>query len=61
LLSISALDFLEPDVDVSPIVPALKGFFDDVLKATVSELNFKTIVDGLGAVLYQYPFNGDLT
>ncbi|KAG8085170.1 hypothetical protein GUJ93_ZPchr0010g10841 [Zizania palustris] len=52
-----ALDFLEPDVDVSPIVPALKNFFDDALNSTVSELNFKTIVDGLGAVLYQYPFN----
>ncbi|TVU18813.1 hypothetical protein EJB05_34927, partial [Eragrostis curvula] len=52
-----ALDFLEPDVDVAPIVPALKNFFDDALNATVSELNFKTIVDGLGAVLYQYPFN----
>ncbi|PWZ10361.1 putative aarF domain-containing protein kinase [Zea mays] len=52
-----ALDFLGPDVDVSPIVPALKNFFDDALNATVSELNFKTIVDGLGAVLYQYPFN----
>ncbi|KAK2988147.1 hypothetical protein RJ640_020629 [Escallonia rubra] len=52
-----ALDFLSPDVDVSPIVPALKNFFDDALNSTVSELNFKTIVDGLGAVLYQYPFN----
>lgn len=52
-----ALDFLSPDVDVSPIVPALRDFFDDALNYTVSELNFKTIVDGLGAVLYQYPFN----
>lgn len=52
-----ALDFLDPSVDTSPIVPALRGFFDDVLQASVSELNFKTIVDGLGAVLYQYPFN----
>lgn len=52
-----ALDFLSPDVDVSPIVPALRNFFDDALNATVSELNFKTIVDGLGNVLYQYPFN----
>lgn len=52
-----ALDFLEPSVDVSPIVPALRGFFDDVLQASVSELNFKTIVDGLGSVLYQFPFN----
>ncbi|KAF3776021.1 putative aarF domain-containing protein kinase [Nymphaea thermarum] len=52
-----ALDFLSPEVDVSPIVPALKNFFDDALNSTVSELNFKTIVDGLGAVLYQYPFD----
>ncbi|KAI8014124.1 hypothetical protein LOK49_LG05G03970 [Camellia lanceoleosa] len=55
-----ALDFLSPDVDVSPIVPALQNFFDDALNSTVSELNFKTLVDGLGAVLYQYPFNGKL-
>ncbi|KAK3442201.1 hypothetical protein EUGRSUZ_B02429 [Eucalyptus grandis] len=55
-----ALDFLTPDVDVAPIVPALRNFFDDALKATVSELNFKTLVDGLGIVLYQYPFNGEL-
>lgn len=52
-----ALDFLSPDVDVTPIVPALRNFFDDALNSTVSELNFKTLVDGLGAVLYQYPFN----
>lgn len=52
-----ALDFLSADVDVSPIVPALRDFFDDALNYTVSELNFKTLVDGLGAVLYQYPFN----
>ncbi|XP_008782652.1 protein ACTIVITY OF BC1 COMPLEX KINASE 3, chloroplastic [Phoenix dactylifera] len=52
-----ALDFLSPDIDVSPIVPALRNFFDNALSSTVSELNFKTIVDGLGAVLYQFPFN----
>ncbi|KAL5713660.1 Protein ACTIVITY OF BC1 COMPLEX KINASE 3 [Ranunculus cassubicifolius] len=52
-----ALDFLSPDVDVTPIVPALRHFFDGALNSTVSELNFKTIVDGLGAVLYKYPFN----
>ncbi|CAM8975006.1 unnamed protein product [Rhodiola kirilowii] len=52
-----ALDFLSPDVDITPIIPALREFFDDALNSTVSELNFKTIVDGLGAVLYQYPFN----
>lgn len=52
-----ALDFLSPDIDVSPIVPALRNFFDNALNSTVSELNFKTIVDGLGAVLYEYPFD----
>lgn len=52
-----ALDFLSPDIDVSPIVPALRDFFDNALNSTVSELNFKTIVDGLGAVLYEYPFD----
>ncbi|WCJ41901.1 Protein kinase superfamily protein [Euphorbia peplus] len=51
------LKFLSRDVDVSPIVPALQNFFDDALSYTVSELNFKTLVDGLGAVFYQYPFN----
>ena len=42
-----ALEFLDESVDVSPIVPALEDFFDDVLQATVEELNFKTITDGL--------------
>jgi predicted unusual protein kinase regulating ubiquinone biosynthesis (AarF/ABC1/UbiB family) len=34
----------------------VQAFFDDVLDASVAELNFKAIVDGLGAVLFQYPF-----
>ncbi|CAN0881834.1 Protein ACTIVITY OF BC1 COMPLEX KINASE 3, chloroplastic [Linum grandiflorum] len=52
-----ALKFLSRDVDVTPIVPALQNFFDDALNYTVRELNFKTLVDGLAAVFYQYPFN----
>jgi len=51
------LEFLDEGVDVSGLVPDLENFFDDVLEASVSELNFKTITDGLGAVLFQYPFN----
>jgi hypothetical protein len=51
------LGFLDRSVDVRPIVPALAAFFDDVLGATVSTLNFKTITDGLGAILYAYPFD----
>ncbi|KAG8065223.1 hypothetical protein GUJ93_ZPchr0004g39262 [Zizania palustris] len=34
-----ALDLLEPDVDVSPIVPAIKNFFDDALNSTVQRGN----------------------
>lgn len=34
----------------------VQAFFDDVLDASVAELNFKAIVDGLGNVLFQYPF-----
>ena len=52
-----ALEFLAPDVDAGPIEPALRDFFDDVLSAPVSELNMRAIVDGLGAVLFQFPFN----
>ena len=50
------LEFMDPSVDTSPIAPALAGFFDDVLGSTVSQLNFRAIVDGLGEVLFQYPF-----
>ncbi len=34
----------------------LQAFFDDALDRSVSQLNFKAIVDGLGEVLFQYPF-----
>jgi len=52
-----ALDFMDPSVDTSPIAPALAAFFDDILAdSTVTRLNFRTLVDGLGGVLFQYPF-----
>ncbi|KAK9835785.1 hypothetical protein WJX74_007919 [Apatococcus lobatus] len=51
-----ALEFIDRSIDTSPIAPALAEFFDDVLDTNVSNLNFKAIVDGLGDVLFQYPF-----
>ena len=51
-----ALGFVDASVDTSPIAPALAAFFDDVLDASVDSLNFTKIVDGLGGVLFQYPF-----
>jgi len=51
------LDFMDPEVDTTPIAPALAEFFDEVLAdSTVTRLNFRTLVDGLGGVLFQYPF-----
>jgi len=50
------LEFMDRSVDTSPIAPALAAFFDDVLDQSVSQLNFKAIVDGLGDVLFQFPF-----
>lgn len=50
------LDFITRDVDTTPIAPSLAAFFDDVLQDSVSKLNFRAIVDGLGEVLFQFPF-----
>lgn len=50
------LQFMDPAIDTSPIAPALATFFDGVLDRSVAELNFKAIVDGLGDVLFRYPF-----
>ncbi len=35
------LQFMDRSVDTSPIAPALAAFFDNVLDASVSTLNFK--------------------
>uniref|UniRef100_A0A7S3QQ29 Protein kinase domain-containing protein n=1 Tax=Dunaliella tertiolecta TaxID=3047 RepID=A0A7S3QQ29_DUNTE len=51
------LEFMDRDVDTSPIAPALAAFFDDVLDQSVEQLNFKAIVDGLGEVLFKFPFH----
>ena len=51
------LDFMDRSVDTTPIAPSLQDFFDEVLdKSSVSKINFKTIIDGLGDVLFEFPF-----
>jgi predicted unusual protein kinase regulating ubiquinone biosynthesis (AarF/ABC1/UbiB family) len=50
------LDFLTPDTDLTPIIPALADVFNDALGATVAELNFKSITDKLSNLMYEYPF-----
>lgn len=50
------LEFLTPDTDLTPIIPALGDVFNDALGASVAELNFKSITDQLSALMYEYPF-----
>jgi predicted unusual protein kinase regulating ubiquinone biosynthesis (AarF/ABC1/UbiB family) len=50
------LGFLTPDVDVTPIVPALTQIFNDALGSSVSDLNINRIFEGLSDVMYEYPF-----
>lgn len=50
------LEFLTPDTDLTPIIPALGSVFNNALGASVAELNFKSITDQLSALMYEYPF-----
>ena len=50
------LDFLTPDTDLTPIIPALAEVFNNALGSSVAELNFKSMTDQLSALMYEYPF-----
>jgi len=50
------LEFLTPDTDLTPIIPALANVFSNALGASVAEMNFKSITDQLSEVMYEYPF-----
>ncbi|ACK72063.1 ABC-1 domain protein [Gloeothece citriformis PCC 7424] len=50
------LDFLSPDTDLRPIIPALTRVFGNALGASVAELNFKSITDQMSAMMYEFPF-----
>ncbi len=50
------LEFLSPDTDLTPIIPAFANVFSDALGASVAEMNFKSITDQLSELMYEYPF-----
>ncbi|MEL6492657.1 MAG: AarF/ABC1/UbiB kinase family protein [Cyanobacteria bacterium J06621_3] len=50
------LEFLTPETNLSPIIPALAGVFNNALGASVAELNLKSITDEFSALMYEYPF-----
>jgi predicted unusual protein kinase regulating ubiquinone biosynthesis (AarF/ABC1/UbiB family) len=50
------LEFLTPETDLTPIIPALANVFNNALGASVAELNLKSITDEFSALMYEYPF-----
>lgn len=50
------LEFLTSETDLSPIIPALAGVFNNALGASVAEMNLKSITDEFSALMYEYPF-----
>lgn len=50
------LEFLSPDTDLTPIIPAFAAVFTDALGASVAEINIKSITDQLSSLMYEYPF-----
>ncbi|MBD2570421.1 ABC1 kinase family protein [Anabaena lutea] len=50
------LEFLTPETDLTPIIPAFSRVFANAQGATVAELNIKSITDDLSALMYEYPF-----
>jgi predicted unusual protein kinase regulating ubiquinone biosynthesis (AarF/ABC1/UbiB family) len=50
------LEFLTPDTDLTPIVPAFASVFNDALGGTVAQINIKSITDQLSEIMYEFPF-----
>ncbi|MEM8777506.1 MAG: AarF/ABC1/UbiB kinase family protein [Cyanobacteria bacterium P01_G01_bin.49] len=50
------LDFLTPETDLEPIIPALTEVFGNALGSSVAELNFKSITDQMSDMMYEFPF-----
>ncbi|WP_353929215.1 AarF/ABC1/UbiB kinase family protein [Okeanomitos corallinicola TIOX110] len=50
------LEFLSPETDLTPIIPAFAKVFANAQGASVAELNIKSITDDLSALMYEYPF-----
>lgn len=50
------LGFLTPEIDISPIVPALEDVLGDIVGKSVGEFNFKTVTDRFSSLMYEYPF-----
>jgi predicted unusual protein kinase regulating ubiquinone biosynthesis (AarF/ABC1/UbiB family) len=50
------LGFLTPDIDISPIIPALERVLGNAIGENVGNFNFKTVTDEFSELMFQYPF-----
>ena len=50
------LGFLQPDTDLSPILPALEEVLGGQLGESVGSFNFRTITDRFSELMFDYPF-----
>ncbi|MCY7367153.1 MAG: AarF/ABC1/UbiB kinase family protein [Chamaesiphon sp.] len=50
------LGFLTPDVDISPIIPALEKVLGNAMGESVGNFNFKTVTDEFSSLMFEYPF-----
>jgi predicted unusual protein kinase regulating ubiquinone biosynthesis (AarF/ABC1/UbiB family) len=50
------LDFLSPETDLRPIIPAFSKVFAKAEGASVADFNIKSITDDLSELMYEFPF-----
>jgi predicted unusual protein kinase regulating ubiquinone biosynthesis (AarF/ABC1/UbiB family) len=53
------LEFLTPDTDLRPIIPAISQVFNSSLGAAgtnIADMDFKKVTDQLSGVMYEFPF-----
>jgi predicted unusual protein kinase regulating ubiquinone biosynthesis (AarF/ABC1/UbiB family) len=51
------LGFLQPNVEMKPIVKALESVLGDIMTEKVKDFNFKVVTDRFSEVMYRYPFS----
>jgi predicted unusual protein kinase regulating ubiquinone biosynthesis (AarF/ABC1/UbiB family) len=53
------LEFLTPDTDLTPIIPAISQVFNSslgVAGTNIADMDFKSVTDQLSGVMYEFPF-----
>jgi predicted unusual protein kinase regulating ubiquinone biosynthesis (AarF/ABC1/UbiB family) len=53
------LEFLTPDTDLTPIIPAISHVFNSSLGeagTNIADMDFKSVTDQLSGVMYEFPF-----